>query len=73
MFLGQAENWVEMPAVFSVPADCPVQIVTLLLDARAPSEQMASGTVWYDNMKIARMEPPPALPAPASARPSAAK
>ena len=73
MFLGQAENWVEMPAVFSVPADCPVQIVTLLLDARAPSEQMASGTVWYDNMKIARMEPSPAPPAPTSARPAAAK
>lgn len=57
MFRGQADSWVEMPAIFSVPAGCPVQILTLLLDARAPSEQMASGTVWYDNMKIARAEP----------------
>ena len=73
MFLGQAESWVEMPALFSVPADCPVQILTLLLDARAPSEQMASGTVWYDNMKIARAETPPVAAAPASTRPPAAK
>lgn len=73
MFLGQAESWVEMPATFFVPADCPVQILTLLLDARAPSEQMASGTVWYDNMKIARAEPPAAGVAPANARPTATK
>lgn len=73
MFLGEAENWVTMSAVFSVPADCPVQILTLLLDARAPSEQMASGTVWYDNVRLARIEQPAASPSPADARPAAAK
>ena len=73
MFLGEAGNWVSMTAVFNVPADCPVQILTLLLDARAPSEQMASGTVWYDNVRMARVEQPAAAPPQADARPATAR
>ena len=72
MFQGVADSWIELPAVFNVPADCPVQILTLLLDARAPSEQMAAGTVWYDNLRLTRADPP-ADASNANARPAPVK
>jgi hypothetical protein len=58
--LGETERtagtlpWREFSTRFTVPATpaCAVQTLTLVLPARAPSEQRIAGTVWYDALKI---------------------
>jgi len=58
MFLGSAPTWTAFDGEFEVPADnCRAQQVRLMLSARSASEELASGAIWYDAMKIARIEP----------------
>ena len=53
MTIGAYPKWREFSFVFTVPAtDCPTQVVRLQLDARMPSEQLVTGAVWYDDLRI---------------------
>ncbi len=55
MVAAKTTAWKDIEFGFVVPAtDCPAQYVRLDLDARMSSEQFASGTVWFDDLRIAR-------------------
>jgi hypothetical protein len=55
MVLGTTAQWKEMELAFTVPeTECRAQQLGLALDARMPSEQLVSGSVWYDDLQIAR-------------------
>ena len=44
--------WEARNAVFRVPADCSAQWLVLELDARIPAETLASGTAWFDDVRV---------------------
>jgi len=45
----------EFSVAFAVPdADCKAQQVRLALDARSASEQLITGSIWYDQLQIVR-------------------
>ena len=53
MFLGRARTWQDFTATVQIPdADCDGQSLTLVLAARSASEQLVSGTVWYDELSL---------------------
>lgn len=53
MFTGVARDWTEFEAAFDVPqTDCDAQIVRLTLAARSASEQLVTGEVLYDDLRI---------------------
>ena len=55
MLLGTAAAWKDVGLAFTVPAaDCRAQHLRLELDARMASEQLVTGTVWLDDLAIAR-------------------
>jgi hypothetical protein len=57
MVAGIASPWKEFEFSFSIPkAECRAQYVRLVLDARSPSEQFVSGSIWYDELRIVRAE-----------------
>jgi hypothetical protein len=57
MILGHAPVWTETEMAFTVPATgCPAQHLRLVLDARMPSEQLVSGKVWLDDVRITRTQ-----------------
>jgi hypothetical protein len=57
MILGAVPVWKEMEVAFTVPqTGCRAQHLRLVLDARMPSEQLVSGSVWLDDMRITRTE-----------------
>lgn len=59
MFLGRVPDWKSFEFNVKIPAEkCAAQYVQLTHMARSPSEQLASGYMWFDELKI--------LPAPAS-------
>jgi hypothetical protein len=56
MISGRAAQWSDIDLDFAVPADgCRAQYLSLDLDARMPSEQFVSGTVWFDDLRIQRL------------------
>jgi hypothetical protein len=56
MVAGRTSTWKNIEFAFVVPtADCPAQYLHLDLDARMSSEQFASGTVWFDDLRITRL------------------
>jgi hypothetical protein len=56
MFVGVAPTWTEFEAQFAVPeSDCRAQQLRLDLAARSASEQLVSGSVWYDDLVISRL------------------
>jgi hypothetical protein len=56
MVAGKTATWKDIEFGFAVPAsDCPAQYLRLDLDARMSSEQFASGTLWFDDLRIARL------------------
>ena len=60
-------GWSEFEIPFSVPAGtCPAQYVQLIFDARTESERFISGTIWFDDLQIARQAVEEAQPAPQS-------
>jgi hypothetical protein len=63
MFVGVAPKWSEFDFTFTVPdAGCRAQELRLALAARSASEQLVSGSVWYDELSISRIEVPSAQP-----------
>jgi len=55
MMIGTIPAWQAIEFSFTVPEqDCRAQLVRLELDARMASEQLVSGTVWCDELTIAR-------------------
>ena len=55
MFEGEAPDWKDFEFDFTVPEnDCRAQYLRLALAARSASEQLVSGTVWYDNLRLTR-------------------
>ncbi|HEX5958318.1 MAG TPA: hypothetical protein VFY92_06630, partial [Hyphomicrobiaceae bacterium] len=57
MMLGTAPEWREITFAFTVPdRDCRAQQLRLVLDARMASEQLVSGRVWIDDLRIVRQE-----------------
>jgi hypothetical protein len=55
MIKGMAPLWQEVEFSFSVPqANCRAQRLTLELDARMASEQLVSGSIWFDELQISR-------------------
>jgi hypothetical protein len=56
MISGRAAEWSGIDLDFAVPPDgCRAQHLSLDLDARMPSEQFVSGTVWFDDLRIQRL------------------
>jgi hypothetical protein len=56
MTIGAAPRWKDIELSFTVPdTDCRVQHLRLVLDARMASEQLVSGSVWYDELQISRV------------------
>jgi hypothetical protein len=59
MFVGVEPKWSDFDFAFTVPdADCRAQELRLVLAARSASEQLVSGAVWYDELRIARLPEP---------------
>lgn len=57
MALGPVPKWKDFAFSFKVPASgCRVQQVRLELDARMASEQLLSGYIWYDDLRIERLD-----------------
>lgn len=57
MFLGAEPRWSGFDFDFTVPdVDCRAQELRLQLAARSASEQLVHGSVWYDDLSIARVE-----------------
>ncbi len=67
MFVGSAASWADFQFTFTVPdKNCRAQVLRLDLAARSASEQLVSGSVWYDDLKMSRAEDvatPNAVPA----------
>jgi hypothetical protein len=56
MVLGVTRSWKEFDITFEVPTtDCRAQQVRLVHDARSASEQLVTGSMWYDELKISRI------------------
>jgi len=55
MMLGIAPVWKDVSFSFTVPGtECRAQHLRLELDARMASEQLVSGSVWYDELAVSR-------------------
>jgi hypothetical protein len=58
MFLGATPVWRDFEFPFSVPeSGCPAQSARLVLAARSASEQLVSGSIWFDALSILRLQP----------------
>jgi hypothetical protein len=56
MFVGNAPAWTDFDIPFTVPdADCRAQELRLALASRSASEQLVSGSVWYDDLELSRL------------------
>jgi tetratricopeptide (TPR) repeat protein len=56
MLTGLMKNWSTVDFAFTVPdKDCPAQYVRLDLDARMASEQLISGSIYFDDLQILRV------------------
>jgi hypothetical protein len=48
-------GWQDFSFSFTVPKDnCPAQLIQLVFNGRWASEQFISGSIWYDELQIAR-------------------
>ncbi|MGA3308108.1 MAG: hypothetical protein ABSD08_05785 [Xanthobacteraceae bacterium] len=61
MIIGMTPAWRNVAFTFTVPAtDCPAQYVRLDLDTRMASEQLVTGSMLFDELRISRVQKPPA-------------
>jgi hypothetical protein len=57
MATGSTPEWTEFTATFTIPeTDCRAQEIRLWFDARSASEQLITGSMWYDKLQIARSQ-----------------
>jgi hypothetical protein len=57
MIKGISSAWKAVEFSFTVPdSNCPAQYLHLDFDARMASEQFVSGEVWFDNVRILRVD-----------------
>ncbi len=57
MFLGTEQNWTDFEVSFDVPeTDCRAQELRLVLAARSASERLVTGSIWYDELQLTRVE-----------------
>ena len=57
MLMAPIVTWKVFEFSFVVPpSDCRAQQLTLVLDARSASEQLVTGSFWFDDLRIARVE-----------------
>ncbi len=57
MVLGMARTWTDFLIPFTVPdKECRAQELRLVLAARSASERFVSGSIWYDELEISRVE-----------------
>lgn len=57
MMIGAMAAWTDVKVSFTVPAaECRAQQLRLDLDARMASEQLVTGVVWYDDLRLTRAE-----------------
>lgn len=55
MFVGEIKEWTPFSFPVIVPDEgCAIQRLSLILDARTPSERLTSGTLWFDDVSIRR-------------------
>jgi hypothetical protein len=55
MVIGVAHRWKSVEFTFTVPhAGCRTQLLHLALDARMSSEQLVSGSLWFDELRLTR-------------------
>jgi hypothetical protein len=60
MLTGMTSMWKDTEFSFTVPgADCPAQYLRLDFDARMASEQFVSGSIWFNQLRIAHVAEPP--------------
>jgi hypothetical protein len=58
--IGRFPQWASFEFDVTIPADkCAAQTVELVHMARSPSEQLASGSIWFDDLAITRSPPAP--------------
>jgi hypothetical protein len=56
MLIGLTPVWRDVDFAFTVPGeDCRAQHLRLDLDARMASEQLVTGSIWFDEIRIARV------------------
>jgi len=54
---GQSQQWQAFSMEFDIPQDrCPAQWLLLKLPAQTPSERQISGSLWFDGLKIQRIQ-----------------
>jgi tetratricopeptide (TPR) repeat protein len=54
---GRSRDWEEFSMDFEVPASrCPAQWLLLKLPARFPSEQAIGGAVWFDSLRVQKIQ-----------------
>lgn len=61
MIAGATQGWKSVAFAFTIPAkNCSAQYVRLDLDARMASEELVSGTIYFDRLQISRVSQPAA-------------
>lgn len=56
MFLGSTPQWSNFAAEFEIPADgCRMQQLRLIHASRSSSEELVSGSIWYDAIELSRL------------------
>jgi hypothetical protein len=64
MLMGQSDRWRLFSFEATIPDgdDCRGQALRLIHDARMASEEFLAGEVWFDDMKITRLQDEPKAP-----------
>lgn len=57
MIAGKQADWTSVTQTFDVPADCRAQTLSLIHDARSASEELISGTIVFDDVRIDQVSP----------------
>lgn len=56
MIAGRSSDWSGSELDFTIPnQNCRAQYLSLELDARMPSEQFVTGSMWFDDLRISRL------------------
>jgi tetratricopeptide (TPR) repeat protein len=54
---GRSPQWQPLSMEFAVPADqCSAQSLSLKLPARVPSEQVIAGSIWFDDLRVQKIQ-----------------